>query len=310
MKKSVEQKQTSTKVKPKSKESKKEARKKFMEMAPVFRIKPLGVDSSMCKYLGNIENSDKLTDELIEFDKKEDSTYGKSTIKLYDIGKYEILLKVCACNIIGNYILKNKKIPAYYVTMVYSNQLVSGQLFTLFLYFTIDEKTSKELILPKHYMYGSYTLELSADDGFIDFMMNKLTPELSEKIMEAFVDEFDKANDDEKEILNEIVSNQLESELNIYKKMFDPINVTKPPSRSHIIKVMENFMRDEKIKRLAEIAIELREKDRRERMCPDQTFEPPKKVLNLREFRDHPEKLEEYLDNLSNDSDDSDNSSI
>jgi hypothetical protein len=314
MQSSVEQKNLqdkSAKTKPtsKSKQSKKEARKKFQEMAPVFRIKPLGTDSCMCKYLGNIENSEKLTDELIEFDKPADELYGKSTIKLYDIGKYEIMLKVCACNIIGNYVLKNKKIPAYYVTMVYVNQLVSGQLFTLFLYFTPDEKTQKELVLPKHYvnklMYGSYTLELSADDGFLDFMTSKLTPTLSEKIMGAFVDEFEEADDDGREILDKLVSEQLESELNLYKNLFNVSGITKSPSRTFIIKTMENFMRDDKMKVLAEVALELREKERRERMCPDQSFEPPKRVLNLREFRDHPEKLEEYLDNLSDDSDES-----
>jgi len=80
-------------------------------------------------------------------------------------------------NIIGNYLLANKKYPVFYLTLIYANQLVSGQLFSKFLYFTPSDDTFELLKQPKQYvnriMQGKYTLELLSDDDFLATIIEK-----------------------------------------------------------------------------------------------------------------------------------------
>ena len=91
-------------------------------------------------------------------------------------GPYQITMRACACNISGSYLISNTKLPVYYATLLYEKQFVSGQLFTLFVYFTLDTETKKVLLHPKNYvnksMGGKFTLELVSDESFLTFLSN------------------------------------------------------------------------------------------------------------------------------------------
>ena len=43
----------------------------------------------------------------------------------------------------------------------------------------------------------------------------------------------------------------------------------------------------------------MRNEERVKKMCPDMAYEKPKRVIDLKLFKEHPEKMEEFLDNLS-----------
>lgn len=297
---------SNSKQKSKSKLSKEDIKKKNKSLIPVFRVKSKGVDSCVCKYIATIEDKEKLTDDFIEFPENKDADlYGGWSMKVCEMKGYDIFVKACSCNIMADYLLKNTKYPLFYVTMVYSNQLVSGQLFTLFLYFTIDDATAKSLKTPKHYinklMTGEYTMELAGDDEFMDYFVSKHTPEITDKIMIEFLDDFEAGDDDEKDKINTLIDEQITMYFDEFKKLFEPVKITKPPSRSKLLMEMQKIFRGENMLLMAKYALQLREKERKDRMNPDQSFKAPnpKKILNLKEFRDHPEKLEEYLNNLS-----------
>lgn len=314
-----------------SKLAKKEALKHESESyVPVFKIKPLSIDDALCKYIGNIHNAEKLSDDLIEVTDKSDKKV--SLLKLCDVKSYSVFAKMCSCNVIADYFVKkdksgkliinNKKIPVYYMTILYANQLVSGFLVTLFVYFNLDddafdERSNKKetgnvivksnrdedgniivdnpkKIINKR-LTGKYTYELVADEGFLGHLIEKMRPLLEERFMEKYADEFDGA---EEEVFKKINS-EIEDIINIYRDMFEKKYFDKLPTVTRIIEMMKKTIYNENFNDIIKIALNFREEERRRNMCPDQTYESPKKVINLKEFKEHPEKLDEYINNLS-----------
>ena len=291
-------------------DKKEEFRKQMTEYEPVFKLKVLGASSALSRYIGNIENKDQLRDESIELDTK------SGALEMENVGKYEIIGRACGCNIPGSYMLKYKKYPVYYITMLYATQLVSGYLFNIYLYFTVDEATSRTLILPKNYlnrmMSGTYTIELTADEGFLTFVVEKKRPEIELTVMEKYSDLFESMTEDEKEELDSKINLEVEQQLDTYRKMFDPIELgDRNFSRGKILKRMESIYKSESFKEMIDLCLEFRENERREKMCGDQSYampKPPKRIINLKEFKDDPSKIDDYINNLSSNSDDSDNS--
>src|SRR5690606_19995701 len=81
--------------------------------------------------------------------------------------------KYCACNIPGDFLIKNSRIPVYYLSIIYNRQFITGNLFNIFLYFTIDEETKKRLDKPNKYykalMNGKFSLQfVPVDENFLD----------------------------------------------------------------------------------------------------------------------------------------------
>ena len=196
-------------------EMKQQMKKQMIESEPVFKLKVLGSTSVMCKYVGIVENKEKLTDETIEL---ESST---GALNLPDRGKYEIIGRACACNIPGTYMLKHKKYPVYYMTLLYATQLVSGYLFNIYLYFSVDERTSSTLLIPKNYMNrmmtGKFTIELVADKEFLTFMMDKKSPEIEANVMKEYSEIFESMNDIETEDLESKINLEVENRLDVYR---------------------------------------------------------------------------------------------
>jgi hypothetical protein len=316
-----------------SKLAKKEALKQECESyVPVFKIKPLSLNDALCKYIGNINNADKLGDDLIEITDKSDKKV--SILKLSDVKSYSVFAKTCSCNVIADYFVKkdksgkliisNKKIPVYYMTILYANQLVSGFLVTLFVYFNLNDDSFDEK--PKKYnkkiqmsdsknnrdddgnimidnpkkiinkrLTGKYTYELVTDEGFLGYLIEKMRPILEERFMTKYVDEFDGS---EEEVFKKI-NDEVENVINIYRDMFEKKEFDKLPTVTRIVDMMKKTIYHENFNDIINIALNFREEERRRNMCPDQNYESPKKVINLQEFKDNPEKIDEYINNLS-----------
>lgn len=289
--------------KARAKAEREEQKRQYESYEPVFKLQAVGDTSVMCKYIGNIENKDKLTDEQITMDTP---TGG---LKLPDCGKYEIFGSAYACNVPGSYMLKNRKIPVFYVNLIYASQLVTGSLFRYFLYFTIDNDTAKSLILPKHYvnrrMTGKFSLELVENEGFTTYTVNKKRPQLEEEVMEQFVEEFDKcATENDNITLIQKIKSETEKKLDKYRKLFDPVEITGSFTRRKLILKMCDFFSKADFKEMIELCLEFTEDARRERMGSNLMKAPPKKVLNLKDFENDPSKIDEYVNNMCSDSSD------
>lgn len=301
---------------PKSKTSKTDKSANKIDgknLIPVFRLKPTDETRCICKWLGNINVEEKLADSAIEF---EGSNLDKSKISnkytyfIGTYGSYSLMAKACTCNISASYILKNTKLPVSYVTFLYDKRFVSGQLFTMFIYFTFDEDTQKGLDAPVKYvnklMSGKYTVEFVSDDNFLTHVLDKKRPEIENLLFAEHVNNFDNSTDDEKNKLFAQVAQQTEEKLDGYRKFFQIIEIKKPKN-SILFDHMNNIINSPLFDDLVNVGLEMREKERKEKSCPDQDYKIPKRVINLKEIKDNPDKIDELLDNMSDVSSDDDN---
>jgi hypothetical protein len=287
--------------------AKEEFKKKMSETEPVFRFKVERLGVVKCKQIGYVENKDKLCDETIEL---ETPTGG---VEIDGHGKYEIIGRACICNVPGSYLLKNKKYPLYYVNLLYATQLVSGYLFNYFVYFQVDEETSKKLLLPRNYigreLRGIMTLELVADDGFVTFAIKKKRPQIEKEIMEKYMEEFDNMSNEDKCNLEVKINLEVEQKLDFYRNYFEPVTLTEESngyySRKKLLNKIVDIYKSENFQELIDLCLQFREHERRDKMGSDKPFKLPKKVINLKEFKDDPNKIDDYINNLSSDSSDS-----
>lgn len=265
------------------------------ESMPVFRLKPTGTGGAQCRYLGYVEKGEKIVDEGIELD------HNAYAIDIGKFGRYEVIYNAYKCNIPGSYLLKNKKLPVCYTSVVYASQLVGGGLFTLYIYFTISEKDLETLVLPQQYvnrqLYGNYTMELVADDGFLTDLIKKRTPEIKEELMEKYIDKFDENNEENNTKLLEQIEKETENKINEYRKFFE-ITELSFPGKSTLFKKSKDMFTSKLFEDLVWHALSMREKERREKYCPDMDFKPPKNIISLKDIKEHPEKIDEYVKNI------------
>lgn len=273
------------------------------EVLPVFRLKPRSDGNALCQYIGTIDKTEQLTDETIEFaftgsannSVNNDKIINKYTFSVMQHGSYEVSARSCVCNISGSYLIKNTKLPIYYVTLLYEKQFVSGQLFTLFVYFTIDDETQKKLVSPKHYvnrmMSGKYTMELVSDESFLSFMVDRKRKEFAEQ---------------EPTLTNE----HIEEKLNEYRKFFEPEEILFP-TRSLLMNKFASLAENKLFKEMVIAGLDQREIDRKKKSAPDQSFKPPKNIIDLKNLKNDPDmekKIDDIVNNLSDLSDESDES--
>lgn len=286
----------------KSKANKKEEMKKLMnQFVPLFKLKPIGSDSAICKYLGNVKIEEKIYDEPFEIGAGNENGEGKNIVANGVFGSYEITAKACICNIVGNYLLKNTKFPIYYVTILYDKKFVSGYLFTLFVYFTMNDETKKELDHPKKYlnksMKGKFTFELVGDDDFLSKLVKNKTADIEKEVMEKYIGKFDEATDEEKTNMMSQISEDVTKKLDEYRDMFNPIEIVDLRKKT-IIQKMKDICGSDNMAKLIKYGLEMREQERRDQSCPDQDYKPPKRVINLKELHDNPDTIDQRIDEL------------
>jgi len=274
---------------------------------PIFRIKVLNKTSIISRYVGCAKKDDKICDESIEFEKELQTSDkdGKLSLDLGQCGKYDLSIRACQCNIVGDYLIKNDKYPAYYCTVLYSNKFVGGYLMTMFLNFTLSKETLKEVSNEsKKYVNrqlgGTFTFELKADDVFLSYLLECKTPEIEQELMEKYASEFETRDETGKTQLMEQISKELEDRLDEYRKLFEPQPVDFIPTQKKVVEHMVTFFRTHKLMPdLLRFSVKKKDKDRIDEKCPDQSYEPPKRKYNIKELKENPELIDKMIDNLS-----------
>lgn len=272
-----------------------------------------------CKLGGYAQPNDRLQDEIIE---------AVDDDKKFKYGVYDVNYLTQHCNISGSYLVKNEKLPIYCKSVLYSRQFLSGNLFSCFLYFTLDDKTKetvqnkkreimqdgKKITIDdysKYYnrlMSGTFTLELmTIDDDFLKNFLEYKRDELESTIMSEFIEEFDNADDDIRCEIMAKINDRIEIELKIYEKYFEPI-VIENPRKKKVIQAMNDLFANPHMDELIQFGLKFRDKKRIEESCPDQTFERPKKVISLKELKEYTNEneLDEKIDAILNNCSDSD----
>ena len=287
------------------------ANEKDESIIPVFRFKILNQYNAICKYVGGAKKSDKIFDESLDFEKEllsqnPDSKDTQVSIDLGECGKYDLTVRACKCNVIGDYLIQHRKYPIYYTSLLYSSKFVGGYLMTMFLYFTLDEQTNKEIEgepkkIVNRRLSGKFTVELVSDDIFLAYLIESKTTEIEQELMEKYTDTFESLNQDsEKEKLMDTISQEIQTRLDEYRKLFEPIEINYIPTQKRVLEYMVNFFRTHKLmKDLIKFGLKKKDIDRIAERCPDQSYEPPKRKYNIKELRDNPELIEKMIEDLS-----------
>jgi hypothetical protein len=261
-------------------------------LIPVFRMIPRSSTSMLCRYVGNIRHDDKLHDEPMDLDINEP---GKMLI-LFNISDYEITACSNHCNIIGSYLLSNTKIPVYYTTILYDKKFVSGYLFRVCLYFTLEDDVVKQLNDdPKKYinkvLHGKFTMEFESDDNFLSEYLEENKDDIENDVLSNL------AVTSEGEIDIDIITEKIAEKFTSYRDYFQPEEITNI-NKKYILKKMVTICKDDRLYPLSQYCIKVRERERVERDCPDQDYKVPEKIINLKELRDNPETMDQRIDEL------------
>jgi hypothetical protein len=254
----------------------------YNKAIPVFRLNPTNNNSSRIKYVGCFTDKEKLLDEKLDLDLTEDSEYyntehGKNTLYLGKVRGYDVTVELYKCNLTGSFVIENTEYPLFYFNVCYKNKFIRGVLMEYYFTFTMTEECKKELDDPKKYngaeVNGTYTYGLS----------------VNEKISENY-----------KELLRELFKDD-DIDVNQYSYLFEKTNyVDEYVTLTKVKKHMLERCCDKKMLDIINIAIKMREKERREDAGIDSDDEfkapDPEKVIVL----SNKEKVRErYKDLLS-----------
>lgn len=280
-----------------------------LTLEPVFQLKIMGEDRVMCKYLHQIADRSQLYDDPIELKEQ------NGILDLGTNGKYEIVGRACHCRIPGAFLIKNKKLPVYYISIVYSSQLVRGSMFNFFCHFNIGAEDAKILLLPKQYVnkliHGKFTMEIMDAEGFLTWFIHKKRPIIEENVMLEYVDKFDLAtSDEEKEQITSEIKLESEKRLDVYRNIFETIELEGYLTQKKIFNKMIEIMKTPIFKELTESCLEYTQLERAKKMgVTSSALTVPKNVLKLDQFVEDPSKLDEYL-NLNSDSEEYDDEDV
>ena len=295
-------------------ESKAEATAETLHHEPVFRLKPKQNEpdemaSCEIKHVGFINQNEKLGDEPIEIN---DNKNNKFIVSLGSIDGYQITVRAYRVNMTGHYMVNNNRLPLCCLQFLYSTTILSGSLFTLFIYLNLDKFKNSFLTKPQSYVgatvYGKYTLVLDTDNEIGVKELTELTDKFCEKyVIEEFASTLEEnQNMSEEEILEKIrilteekkiFYNQLIAGKSIsHFKKFNPF------VKEHLLDVAKssNFLG------LIKFGLHIRSKKRNEEYgAYNKEYTIPQKVFNVSDYEKNPEMLEKYL-NIDNNNDNND----
>jgi hypothetical protein len=286
-------------------------------LVPVFKFIVKTQYSAKCSWIGSIKTTDKLHDDPIEVDDQ----FGKSgnIFVLKNINKYTLYTKLCSCNInanllfkkndVGKVVFTNTQIPIFYLAIVYEQKQIVGELMTHYVYFNLDEKSKTKASNPKNlnnqFFTGKFTSKIVADEGFLSYLIDTMTPKIENKLYSKYSEEFNLA-ENKIDIINKI-DEELNNILDEYRFLFEEQPIDNIPSLKYVKKLFKSIPESKHINDILECAVEFRESIRRKDMEIDTEMmmeQQVKKTINLKEFKENPAKLNEYLDEYFNSSED------
>ena len=284
---------------------------------PVFRLKPKrneSGDMASCeiKHVGFINQNEKLGDEPLEFpDKKEGN---KFILSLGMIDGYQITVRAYRMNITGYYMVNNSNLPVCCLQFLYSKTIVSGSLFTIFVYLTLDKFKNSFLTKPQSYVgatvYGKYTMVLDTDNEITADNLKELNDIYCEKY--ALETVASQINNDlsEEEILNKI-KEDTEEKKQFYNRLFAGKNIDSYKNFSTLLKEhLLETVNSKHFSGLIKYALYIRSKKRnKEYNAYNKEYKIPEKVFNVADYEKDPSIIDKYLniDTTTNSDDNMDN---
>jgi hypothetical protein len=178
---------------------------------------------------------------------------------------------------------------------------LTGCLFNIFLYFNIDNETKERLNEPRKYfkafLDGNYTIKfVPTDDDLLEQIKGVIQEETMVKYHEQFNDEDDEEKQDElmEKIINETNEKMKEYEKFIEEVPFDGENA-KFPSQKVVLDKLNSMCDSQTFKKMLSYGLSIRENQRIQEKCPDISYEKPTNIINLKEIKENPKKLDEIM---------------
>jgi hypothetical protein len=273
--------------------------KKYDDVIPIFRIKPVYRDSScIVKHVGYIDNTKELLlDEIVDIKTSdfEIRRFGRNTEFVTTINNYDITAVIMRNNIKGDILLKGDYFPLYSLSIGFIKTLVSGYLFDIFVGFAPDQESLTQLKNPQKVvdarLNGSYTMKIYCDP-FVSEHFDNLYDELDQKLIEEphILEKIGQL--DEKEGMD-FIAEQLDEYKNMYKDLQNGYMIFEFKSHLEIINKLRDLYKSRKIFPLIKFVLEQVEKKRNKKYNAIESYEIPKNIIKLND-------LEKNINNMEN----------
>jgi len=284
------------------------SKKQEMQLEAVFRLKPNKTDNELgeceIKHVGYISPTDKLGDEPIEI-------MGKNSLLLNEINNYNITINAFRNNIVANFLITNSDLPVCSLQFMYSKNIVVGYLFNVFIYFKLDPVKNYFLKTPKDYVgakvYGKYYIMIDCDKELLDVFTNLLNTELQKYSLEDVAFEMGDGEFTENKMM-EMIEKDMKEKREFYEMLIKGKEVYfKKNIKTMVDEYLFPIFNSKHIKGLIKFALEMRAKKRiKEYGAFEAEYKIPEKVLNIRDIKNNPDYVNNYIDSKTEYNSDSD----
>lgn len=295
---------------------------------PVFRIKTeRNTNNAVLKHVGYfIEGQHLIGDEVVELEtsNEKQEIYGKNTDCIAQVNGYDITVNVYKTNILGSYLLGTDKFPVYNVTLMYKKNIIAGYLINIYVYFTLDDKSIKDLSVPQKIINtetgeeeikivkkpqkyvnaqvsGTYSINFELDEEIMKFVHDQIekSEELAlEEVAEYYSSKNISIEDVDPNELNKRITDTTNKIVMFYRKITDGMTLPSFPSEKVLLNVyIKPLYNNPLFLDILKNAVEYRDKVRRVELNGDEDFEysVPTNVFNINEVDKNPEIVDKYF---------------
>lgn len=277
-----------------------------LKYEPIFRLKakqnePDELASCEIKHVGFINQNEKLGDEPLEINSDSNNKY---VMSLGTIDGYQITTRAYRVNMTGHYMVNNNKLPLCSLQFLYAKTILSGSLFTLFVYLNLDKYKNSFLSKPQSYVgatvYGKYTLILDTNNELKSNELRELTDIFCEKYA---IEEFASQLEENQNLTEEQILEKIKKLTEEKKMLYNQLIVGKPITHFKKITpfVKENlldFAKSSQFLGLIKYGLHIRSKKRNEEYGAfNKEYSIPKKVFKVSEYEKNPDMVNDYMNN-------------
>ena len=274
-------------------------RKQFLNSTPVFRVTPDGSERGILKYVGIVNENEKLGDEVVELEKAihpEHDIWGENTLPLKKIGPFDVMGIIYRCNIVGSHVVVSRRYPVMYLDVYYEKSMVSGSLFQIFFSFDMNPEDKREIKDTKKYVNlrfgGKWFRHIDCDEELIQNFDKMITPMLENDGAQIFYTSTDPDIISKRETFTEDeIAGWIENYINTEKLFYEDLFKEKQTSFRTLRKLRDWFVelsQTERFSKFVQIAMKCREIHRKKEHGFDEDskmFDIPKIVTKLDDVR-------------------------
>jgi hypothetical protein len=277
-----------------------------LKYEPIFRLKAKQNEldelaSCEIKHVGFINQNEKLGDEPLEINSDSNNKY---VMSLGTIDGYQITARAYRVNMTGHYMVNNNKLPLCSLQFLYAKTILSGSLFTLFVYLNLDKYKNSFLTKPQSFVgatvYGKYTLVLDTNNELKSNELRELTDIFCEKYA---IEEFALQLEENQNLTEEQILEKIKKLTEEKKMLYNQLIVGKPITHFKKITpfVKENlldFAKSSQFLGLIKYGLHIRSKKRNEEYGAfNKEYSIPKKVFKVSEYEKNPNMVDDYINN-------------